>query len=289
MAAIQIRIWLVASVFLLCATAVDAQIYQRIHQRVERREVAGERFDISSLKGSKLFSPRKFRADEQVGLVIHFHGAASLIEQHIAEHTKNTVLITVNLGAGSRVYGTPFEREAAFAEIIDEASKLLGMNRGFASITLTGFSAGYGSIRAILRHPKNFERVDSVLLLDGIHASYVPEGVALTSGGKVKDDDLDSYVAFAQAAVKKRKRFVVTHSEIVPVTYVSTTEASDYLLTKLRLKRKPRIAAGPNGMRQLSYSQKGRFRVFGYAGDTAPDHVDFLHSMPAWFEYLDIK
>ena len=283
------RILLAVSITLLCAVAIDAQIYQRLHQRVERRDVAGERFELKSLKGATGFFAHKFRPDERVSLIIHFHGASWLIEHHIAKYAPNAALVTVNLGAGSRVYGDPFEREEAFSEIIDEVRKQLGLRRGFESITLTGFSAGYGSIRAILRHPKNFQRVNSVLLLDGLHASYVPEGIALANGGKVKEDDLDSYLMFAQAAVMGKKRFVVTHSQIAPVTYVSTTEASDYLLAKLQIKRKEHIAAGPNGMSQLSYSRKGKFRVFGYAGDTAPDHIDFLHSMPAWFEYLDLK
>lgn len=288
MAAVQVKVVLLLSLVALAVSGANAQKYQRTHHRVEKRDIAGERADLTSLKGAKLFLTRKFSPTENVPLLIHFHGAAWLIEQHVADHAPNTALVTVNLGAGSRIYGTPFEREAAFSEIIDEARKLLGLERQFSSINLSGFSAGYGSIRAILRHPKNFEQVNSVLLLDGLHASYVPEGVGLASGGKVKTDDVDSYLVFGREAVNGKKRFIVAHSEIVPVTYVSTTEASDYLISELRIKRKTKIAAGPNGMRQVSYAKKGNFHVFGYAGDTAPDHVDYLHSMPAWFRYLNL-
>jgi hypothetical protein len=37
------------------------------------------------------------------------------------------------------------------------------------------------------------------------------------------------------------------------------------------------------GMQQLSSVDAGGFHLRGYAGNTAQDHVDFLHAMPAWF------
>ena len=85
------------------------------------------------------------------------------------------------------------------------------------------------------------------------------------------------------------KTFVVTHSEIFPGTYASTTECADYLLAALSLKRRPKPMRGPIGMQQLSAVDAGGFRVRGYAGNTAPDHVDFLHAMPAWFSLLRIN
>lgn len=289
MAAVQVKITLLVICLMVSTIAAHAQVYQRIHQRVERRDVVGERFELASLKGATLYTARKFVANERVPLMIHFHGASWLIEHHIAEHAPNTALITVNLGSGSRVYGIPFERAETFSEMIVEAQKLLGLRREFSSITLSGFSAGYGSIRAILRHPEHFNRVNSVLLLDGLHASYVPEGVSLANGGKIKMDDINSYIEFAREAATGQKRFVVTHSQIEPKAYVSTTEAADALLASVKIRRKNRVATGPNGMRQLSYAKRGKFFVRGYAGDTAADHVDFLHAMPAWFELLKVR
>jgi hypothetical protein len=36
-------------------------------------------------------------------------------------------------------------------------------------------------------------------------------------------------------------------------------------------------------MQQLSAVDAGGFHLRGYAGNSAPDHIDFLHAMPAWF------
>jgi hypothetical protein len=79
-----------------------------------------------------------------------------------------------------------------------------------------------------------------------------------------------------------RKTNLITHSEIFPGTFVSTTEATDYLLNALGLKREPVLKWGPLGMQQLSETKRGRFAVLGFAGNAAPDHIDHLHALQ-WF------
>lgn len=261
----------------------------RPHPRIEKVEVPGRRTELASLRGAVLFAGPKIRADKPVPLIIHFHGVSWLMEYHIAKHFPKAALITVNLGSGSRVYGEPFGRAEMFQELIDEAGRKLDLNKGWSSITLVGFSAGYGAIRAILRHDVNFQKVDNVLLLDGIHASYVPEGKRLADGGVIKADDLDPYIKFAREAVAGKKKFMISHSEIFPATYASTTECVDYLLSTLGLKRKPKLKAGPVGMQQLSEVDVKGFHIRGYAGNTGADHGDQLQAMPEWLTVLKIR
>ena len=166
----------------------------RPHPRIAKVEVPGRRNELATLKGAILFASPKVKPDRPVPLIIHFHGVSWLMEYHIAKHFPTAALITVNLGSGSRVYGNPFVEPDMFKKLIDEAAEVLGSKKGWSSITLVGFSAGYGAIRAILRHDQYFGLVNNVLLLDGIHASYVPEGKRLADGGIVKADDLDSYI-----------------------------------------------------------------------------------------------
>jgi hypothetical protein len=264
-------------------------VWVREHRRVERKEAPGRRVGLSTLKGATLYFGPNVNTKRAVPLLVHFHGAPWLIEQHIAQHLPRAALITVQLGAGSSVYGRPFAEEKLFADLIAEAERTLGTKHGWSSITLSGFSAGYGAIRSILRHPAHFESVDGVLLLDGFHASYEPEGKALAEDGEVSGRDIDSYVAFAREAVKRRKQFVITHSQIHPGTYASTTECTNELLGKLGLRRQASTETGPMGMQQLSKTGKGTLRIFGYAGETAPDHIDHLHAMPYWFRFLGVR
>jgi hypothetical protein len=291
----------------------------RPHPRMTQTEVKGRRVDLKSLKGARLFIGPRVNSNRPVPLLIHFHGASWLVEQHVARYLPRAALITVNLGAGSSAYRKPFEQPETFQNLLSEAAENLGNKRGWASITLSGFSAGYGAVREILRRPEYFALVNNVLLLDGMHASYSPEGKLLADGGTIQASDVEVFVNFARAAfagssavargrvsggssprVSKgvaskgvfnkgdagRKTFVVTHSEIFPGAYASTTECADYLLSQLALTRHAQLRPGPMGMQQLSAVDAGGFHLRGYAGNSAPDHIDFLHAMPAWFGSL---
>jgi hypothetical protein len=261
----------------------------RPHPRVTQTEASGRRVDLKSLKGATLYIDPHVNPNRPVPLLIHFHGAPWLIERHVARYLPKAALITVNLGSGSSVYRKPFEQENLFRKLLDEARQALSIKRGWASITLSGFSAGYGGVREILRRPEYFVLVNNVLLLDGMHASYSPEGKLLADGGTIQASDVEAFVNFAREAVAGRKTFVVTHSEIFPGAYASTTECADYLLSQLSLKRLPKLANAPMGMQQLSAVDAGGFHLRGYAGNTAQDHVDFLHAMPAWFGLVRIR
>ena len=231
--------------------------------------------------------------------------------------SRNTANATEPVPDGrSHTAPSTFEQPETFQNLLSEAAENLGSKRGWGSISLSCFSAGYGAVREILRRPEYFALVNNVLLLDGMHASYSPEGKLLADGGTIQASDIEVFVNFARAAVAGgrvsggssprvskgvfskgvfnkgdagRKTFVVTHSEIFPGAYASTTECADYLLAQLALKRQPRLREGPMGMQQLSAADAGGFHLRGYAGNSAPDHIDFLHAMPAWFGLFGVR
>src|SRR5216110_1861887 len=106
------------------------------------------------------------------------------------------------------------------------------------------------------------------------------------SRGALDTTNLVAFAAFAGAAMRGEKRFVVTHSEIFPGTFASTTETADYLLHALGLRRTPVLRWGPRGMQQLSEVRSGGFELLGFAGNTAPDHMDHFHGMPEFLGRL---
>jgi hypothetical protein len=258
----------------------------RAHGRLAPRDLGGilRTFAGPGGKPVELWIPAHARTRRDVDLVVHFHGAAWLPEQAVSALGGHTVAAVVNLGAGSGAYHRAFADPAAFdsllAAIDREVSAALGWRERLREVTLVGFSAGHGAVRAILREPRHFARVDAVLLLDGMHTSYVPEGSTLATGGALDTTNLAAFAAFARAAVRGEKRMVVTHSEIFPGTFASTTETADWLLAALGLRRTPVLRWGPRGMQQLSEVRAGRFELLGFAGNSAPDHVDQLHAMP---------
>ncbi len=262
--------------------------HTRPHPRIAQTEVSGRRMDLKSLQGARLFVTSRINPAKPVSLVIHFHGAPWLVEYHIAHYLRRAALITVQIGNGSSVYRRPFEQVEVFKNLLDEASSELRLKRGWASITLIGFSAGYGAVRQILRNPDSFKLVNNVLLLDGMHASYSPEGKLLADGGAINATDMDSFVSFAREAIASRKNFVFTHSEIFPGAYASTTECGDYLLAQLKLARLPILQTGPIGMQQLSLVDAGGFHLRGYAGNSAQDHVDHFQAMSTWYKLVGL-
>jgi hypothetical protein len=264
----------------------------RAHERLVPQELSGARRTFAGPQGKpvEVWIPASAQRASSLDLVVHFMGAAWLPEYAVSRLGTNTVAAVVNLGAGSGVYDRAFSDPAVFdsllAGVAREVTASTGRAAPFRRITLVGFSAGHGAIRAILREPRHFARVDAVLLLDGMHTSYVPEGTALAAGGTLDTSNLEAFVRFAQAAVRGEKRFLVTHSGIFPGTFASTTETADYLLQRLALRRTPVLRWGPRGMQQLSEAHAGGFELLGFAGNSAPDHVDQLHGMPEFLERI---
>ncbi|MDB4887884.1 MAG: hypothetical protein JWN79_3322 [Gemmatimonadetes bacterium] len=234
-------------------------------------------------KPVEVWAAGRSRCSPDVDLIVHFLGGAWLPMRAASGLGENAVVAVVNIGAGSGIYDRSFSEPAVFDSLVAGAMRTIPGSCGaprLRRLTLSGFSAGHGAIRAILRDDRHFQRVDAILLLDGMHTSYVPEGSGLAAGGTLDSTNLGAFVRFARAAVRGEKRFVVTHSEIFPGTFASTTETADYLLRALGLKRTAVLQWGPRGMQQLSEAHAGRFELLGFAGNSAPDHIDHLHAMP---------
>jgi hypothetical protein len=258
----------------------------RAHERLVSRELGGVRRSFPGPAGRpvELLVSGHARTPDVIDLVVHFHGTAWLPEQSVAGLDDQTVSAVVNLGAGSGTYHRAFADPLVFDSLLGgvtrEVSAAIGKAARVRRVTLVGFSAGHGAVRAILREPRHFATVDAVLLLDGMHTSYVPDGTVLAAGGTLDTTNLAVFADFARAAVRGEKRFVVTHSEIFPGTFASTTETADWLLRALGLRRTPVLRWGPRGMQQLSEVRAGRFELLGFAGNSGPDHIDHLHAMP---------
>lgn len=269
----------------LCQTAQNPSPmveHTRAHLRLKQETPPGRR---EKLELGALFLPAKLKLKSPVPLFIHFHGGTWLPEVAAAIASKSAV-ISIQIGAGSSAYARPFADAQLFARLIAEAESKAGVK--FSPISLTSWSAGYGAVRAILKVPEHYARVDRVLLIDGLHAGYVggKPGTGQSQESELDAADLDIFLKFARDAVAGRKQMIVTHSEIFPGTYASTTETADWLIAKLGLKRTPVVKWGPMQTQQLSEVRAGKFRLLGFAGNTAPDHVDQLHSLPEYLNWL---
>jgi hypothetical protein len=250
----------------------------RAHPRVKQETPSGRRERLSL---GNLFIPEILPSRDRVPLFIHFHGGTWLPE--VAARDNRMAIINVQLGAGSATYAKPFRDPERFGQLLAEAEQKSGLR--FEPLGLTGWSAGYGAIREILRVPAYYERVRFVLLIDALHCGYV-DGQPGPKESRLVATDLDVFLKLARDAVAGKKQMIVTHSEIFPGTFGSTTETSDYLLKELGLRRKAVLKWGPMHMQQLSEVKEGQFQVAGFAGNSAPDHVDQLHALSDFLKWF---
>ncbi|WP_154852156.1 hypothetical protein [Cyclobacterium xiamenense] len=248
----------------------------RPHGRVDGSDFEGKKIPLPGIFDTEpLLLKRNDFSEDSVNLLIHFHGNESVVAHALAEN-EGWAAVTINLGSGSSAYGVPFTNPDKFDSLLLAAKSQL--QQPVRKIYLSGFSAGYGAIRAILK-TSNYEIIDGVLLLDGLHASYIPAQTPLSMGGRIQEQDLAAFEKLAKDALSGKKSFVFTHSSIFPGTFVSTTECADFLLAATGIPRKPVLKAGPLGMQQVGESAQGKLKILAFAGNTAPDHIDHLHGL----------
>ncbi|HEX6557923.1 MAG TPA: hypothetical protein VF021_00630 [Longimicrobiales bacterium] len=260
--------------------------HSRAHVRIPRGVVPGIRDSVAGPLGKyvPLFIPAGVKHADRLNLVIHFHGSAPLVSEYAAAQIGHDhVIATVQLGSGSGIYDRSFSDPAVFdsllARLRQAAARDLKHDVAFRSIVLSGWSAGYGAVRAVLRDSAHAELVNGALLLDGLHTGYIPDRKVVAEGGQIDTTNFAPFLRYARWAMSGRKRFLITHSEIFPGTFASTTESSNYMIEALGLKRLPVLKWGPLGMQQTSEARSGGFEVRGYAGNAGPDHVDHLHGL----------
>lgn len=253
--------------------------HTRMHTRLTKSEPAGRR---EALSLGTLFIPRKLVKKRTAPLLLFFHGG-TWVPEVAAARNGDTAVISIQIGSGSSVYARQFEDNGKFEELLFEAERQSGMK--FNLLTIGGWSAGNGAVREILKSRDSYERVQRVLMIDGIHASYA-NGTPGPLESQIVPDNLQTILKLARDAIAGRKRVLITHSEIFPGTYASTTETADYLVEQLGLKRKAVLRWGPMGSQQLSEARQGKFKLAGFAGNSAPDHVDQLHSLHEYLKWL---
>jgi len=245
------------------------------------------------MPGGVFYIPSSFiaRDDGEYDLILHFCGNTQLnIESYEAAQT-NAVIGILNIGTGgSGAYEEKFANPAALAELLEvvqEQMKSRGLpNAKLRRIALVAWSAGYGAIIRILDHPKDVDRIDAVILLDGLHTSLRP-GTKEVDGLKIA-----GVIPFVKKAMRGEKFFLMNHSDIDPVEYLGTHATADYVLSQVGVERHPAEGVTPyphlSAMKGIlpddqmvplereSEAREGSFIIRGYKGSQAQHHVAHL-------------
>ncbi|WP_441289099.1 hypothetical protein ACSRUE_46045 [Sorangium sp. KYC3313] len=252
----------------------------------------------ASIRGGVLFTPDTFRpTGSSYDLLLHFHGNTQLVRESAEVAGLNAAVAVINLGIGSGAYEDFYATPGVYESLLADIDRALAQ-RGLPTprlrrVALSSWSAGYGAVAKILELRRGAETLDAVLVTDGIHCGFVPEQ---PSG--LNSLQLASFARAAQLAASEKLLFTITHSEIDPIAYASSTATASYLLDAAagrHVERSPASDAPPHlrlraaegavskklekQMIPTTEASVGELHVRGFRGNTPEHHMAHLLQM----------
>ncbi|WP_437968415.1 hypothetical protein WMF04_03595 [Sorangium sp. So ce260] len=252
----------------------------------------------ASIRGGVLFTPETFRpAGSSYDLLLHFHGNTQLVRESAEVAGLNAAVAVINLGIGSGAYEDLYAQPGMLESLLADIDRALAQ-RGLPTprlrrVALSSWSAGYGAIAKILELRRGIDALDAILVTDGIHCGFAPEH---PSG--LNSLQLASFARAAQLAASGQMLFTITHSEIDPIAYASSSATADYLLGAAAghpVERASSVEAPPHlrlraaegavsrklekQMIPTTEASVGELRVRGFRGNTPEHHMAHLLQM----------
>jgi hypothetical protein len=256
-----------------------------------------------TVRGHVLSFPPGFTTrDGAYDLVVHFHGNTEAVEESYALAHIDAAVVIINLGEGADRYEQRFSDPSRFSAILDRVQKKIA-ERGVQKphmrrLALSAWSAGYGAVLRLIDQPVVQDRLDAVLLFDGMHARYEP-GTETSRADRpsLAAGDVAPFLRLARRAVDDELLFFITHSRIQPenASLASVRETADVILDSLDIQRakvsgvvKPRMLKAVEGiyarrsmlpMQALTVAIDHQLMVAEYDGRDPLDHVAHLLQM----------
>lgn len=253
-----------------------------------------------------IYFPTTFftRDSGEYDLIVHFHGNPDLVTECYEAGHVDAVVAVVNMGMGSGLYEEKFTPPNAFTDLLKKIQDTVvehGLtNAKLKRVGVVGWSGGYGAVVRLLEHQADEDRIDAIMLLDGLHTSWIPgtreAGVPQLDPAKVR-----SVLPFARRAAAGEKLFIIHHTDIDPGDYAGVRPTTDWLLKELGLVRHPEEGITPypephlaamrtsypadklNPLERKSGVEEKGFVVHGYRGDQPEHHVAHLMQMSTVF------
>lgn len=253
------------------------------------------KFGKGSVLGGILAIPTSFAPapDGAFDLIIHSHGNTDLVVESYEAVGTGAAVFVLNLGVGSGAYEDRFTHPKALDDAVQRATKGVA-ERGIANahvrrLAMVSWSAGYGSALRAIAHARHADRIDAIVLLDGLHAGY------RAGTRKIEPVSIEPMLRYAERATKGEKLLVITHSNIDPVDYLGVKETTNWILEQLQVERVkvegtttlPILRAMEGvlpkaemvGLEKRTEARKGGLVVRGYAGSQPTHHISHLMQM----------
>jgi hypothetical protein len=222
----------------------------------------------NTYNGNVMFVPEGCRG--AYDLLLHFHGAHPYVKEAVEKAGLSAVVVIYNSGNGAEKYAQAFQAGGMLPSLLRQidmaATPLCPGAEAPRRIALSAWSAGYAAVEKLLARPAERERIDAVLLADGLHAGFTN-----VFKRQFAPNALQAFKEFGELAKANKKLFAITHSTITTDGYASTTECSGLLLRELGVEPVGPFVSG----------KAGDFSVEGSAGEDAAAHVAQFRQMDA--------
>ena len=215
--------------------------------------------------------PQKGGHTEDFGydVVIHFHGH-SAVRKTLVQVARGVAFVGVDRGIGSGPYARDFEQPDAFPRLLRSIEGALRGHTGderahVRNVAVSAWSAGYGAVNEILKHQA--DRVDAVILLDGLHAAWRRDRKRKDKSVKsVCDRAIYPTFDYARRAFAGEKIFIFSHSNVDPDRYPSTAATAALLLKQFGLEPQPAPDVAIGRFHQTSTVDVNGLHVWGFEG-----------------------
>jgi|GEM_PF-990081 len=198
---------------------------------------------------------------DRYDLILHFHGAHPYVRELVEKANINAVVTVFNSGNGAEKYAQAFGAGGTLSSLlrqIDMATTPLCPGAKLGRVALMAWSAGYGAAEKLVTRDEDRERVDAILLADGLHAGFTDRWKRTFA-----PNALQAFRDFGALAKDGKKLFAITHSSIMTDGYGSTTECSRLLLKALDIPCDDQLISG----------KAGNFSIEGFTGDDKAAHI----------------
>lgn len=234
---------------------------------------------FKNLSMGRIAMPQRGGHTPEMGydVLIQFHGH-SPVRKTFVQVARGTVYVGIDRGLGSGPYSDAFGNPDVFPALLKSIEAALKKHSGdprahIRHLALSAWSAGYGAVNEILKYGD--DRIDAVVLLDGLHAAWNPAARSRDAGlSSLSSLPLGPTFRFAKRALRGEKLFFFTHSEVVPETYPSTRQTADLLLAELGVARTA-VSPGEERFGQTSTADVKGLHVWGFRG--ANEHAHCSH------------
>ncbi|MEZ4371943.1 MAG: hypothetical protein R3B07_14010 [Polyangiaceae bacterium] len=228
------------------------------------------------LRMGQIAIPQKGGHTDDFGydVLIHFHGHEP-VRKTLVQVAHGITYVGVDRGTGSGPYTKAFEDPERFPRLLRSIQKNLQAyskdpRAHIRHLAISAWSAGYGAVNRILKH--SADKVDAVVLLDGLHGGWKPGAAHHTKPSDVDPAFIQPIFDYAKRAKEGHGIFYLTHSQVEPEGgYPSVRLTTALLLEQLGLSLEKRDA-GDGEFGLLGEVHSGNLHVLSYAG-----HREYAH------------